>query len=490
MYLFSKNSAEISEFKCDLKEIPNITDVKLIGIYPQTESVLDVKYAMLDCLVLNVSGGLPNTAYSVKFKIGYSDGEKVIEVVIVVCDEEFDPLIATAPDAFMDLVGTMRAGESTVSTVIFSVPSDVDVTNGHINWELINNAGEVISSGNAFSYDWDSNGINTSVSGQCVIVCPSYLEPTSIEQRYQIRYSLFLNESTVYYQYETLRVETNVTVPLGAPDMVELVGKKATVSLVLPRLYEHCKVTIYSNNTAITEDKVLKNPQHVSSGWLYSACLNTSVFPVSLDSYDVVFEFWDKDCEVNSEACKLWIINPSIRSAADDVLAKIQKARASLYGAMDLIFTMPTVLTWMRRGRDLFNGWQGIFTNFTMTNAKGIVREYWLLCSEMGALEAQFIAEGEKAFDFSGAAISLNVDRTGMLQTMIDAIRSNLDQNLKPIKQVMTQKGYTSGDGAGTDGNGGISTSIRALGAVGISITPASAWGRFYPGYLVGNAWR
>ena len=85
MYLFSKNSAEISEFKCDLKEIPNITDVKLIGIYPQTESVLDVKYAMLDCLVLNVSGGLPNTAYSVKFKIGYSDGEKVIEILLCCC---------------------------------------------------------------------------------------------------------------------------------------------------------------------------------------------------------------------------------------------------------------------------------------------------------------------------------------------------------------------------------------------------------------------
>ena len=130
-----------------------------------------------------------------------------------------------------------------------------------------------------------------------------------------------------------------------------------------------------------------------------------------------------------------------------------------------------------------------MFTNFTMTNAKGIIREYWLLCSEMGALEAQYMAEGEKAFDFSGAAISLNVDRTGMLQTMIDSIKGNLDQNLKPIKQVMTQKGYTSGDGSGTDGNGGIATSIRALGAVGLSITPASAWGRFYPGYLVGRAW-
>lgn len=488
MYLFSKNSAEISEFKIDLKEIPSITEVKLLGIYPQTDDSLDVEHAMLDCLVLRVSGGHPNTTYSIKFKVSYAEGEKIIEVVVLVCDEEFDPLIATAPDAFMDLVGTMRAGESTVSTVIFNVPAELEVGTGYILWELLNNQGEIVSNGNAFSYDWDSNGINTSVSGQCVIVCPSYLQPTSHEQRYQIRYTLAIGENT-YYQYETLRIETNVTVPIGAPDLVELSGKKATVTLVLPRLYENCKVAIYSNNTAITEDRILKNPQRVSTGWMYSACLKTEAFPVSLDSYDVVFEFWDKECEVNSESCKLWVINPSIRSAADDILAKIQKARASLYGAPDLIFTMPTVLTWMRRGRDLFNGWQGIFTNFTMTNAKGIIREYWLLCSEMGALEAQFMAEGEKAFDFSGAAISLNVDRTGTLQTMIDSIRGNLDQNLKPIKQVMTQKGYTNGDGSGTDGQGGIASSINALGAVGLSITPASAWGRFYPGYLVGRAW-
>ena len=124
-----------------------------------------------------------------------------------------------------------------------------------------------------------------------------------------------------------------------------------------------------------------------------------------------------------------------------------------------------------------------------MTNAKGIIREYWLLCSELGALEAQYLTEGEKAFNFSGAAIQLDVDRTGFLDSMIGAIRSYLDSNLKPIKQNMTQKGYTEGDGSGTDGQGGIQASAHALGTVGISIHPASAWGRFYPGYLIGRAW-
>ena len=160
MYLFSKNSAEISKFKCDLKEIPNITKVDLVTVYPNAED-LSVNYAMLDCLVMEVSGGVPNTTYSIKFKVSYSEGEKIIDVVILVCDDEFDPLFSTAPDAFMDLIGTMRAGESTVSTVIFNVPADVDVKDGFITWELVNNQGDIISNGNAFSYDWTNNAFAT-----------------------------------------------------------------------------------------------------------------------------------------------------------------------------------------------------------------------------------------------------------------------------------------------------------------------------------------
>ena len=72
---------------------------------------------------------------------------------------------------------------------------------------------------------------------------------------------------------------------------------------------------------------------------------------------------------------------------------------------------------------------------------------------------------------------------------MIGAIRSYLDSNLKPIKQNMTQKEYTEGDGSGKDGQGGIQASAHALGTVGISITPASAWSRFSPYYLRGRVW-
>lgn len=482
-YIFSKNSNEISEFSACLE----IRDIKSCELRSITPNGLAIEYEVIDDrLKIVANGGQNGVTYNCQLMVNTSIESILIQVVILVSDSQFNPIVNSAPDSFMDLVGTMQAGNSTVSTVVFNLPDNPD--NGYVTWELINNESQVLSSGNAFTYYVDNNGLDNIVTAQCLIICPSDTEPTTQGRRYQIRYSLVLDDNTIY-QYETLRVESNVTVPLGACDIVELVGKKITLSIVLPQLYSKVSVCIYADNQPVVPVKTLTNPQRVSSGWLYSAGLDSRALAVSIDSYDVVYEFSNHDYEVNSESAKLWIINPSIRSAADDILAKVQKARATLYGSTDLVFTIPTLLTWLRRGRDLFNGWQGLFTSFTMTNAKGVIREYWLLCSELGALEAQYLAEGEKAFNFSGAAIQLDVDRTGFLDSMINAIRSNLDQNLKPIKQNMISKGYTSGDGAGTDGQGGIAANPRALGTVGISITPASAWGRFYPGYLIGRAW-
>ena len=455
-YIFSKSSYETITVTPQIEQlVPDLLKVELVN-----EPLIKIEYAYDAGLQIRVEGGEPNNSYPLQFRL-YGAEE------------------------------TINAGESVVSTCVFSVPTvQENINDGFVKWELLDNESSIISSGTAFSYDATTNGLDWSITAQSVIVCPSNTEPTSIQKRYQIRYTLTLGDKR-YYQFEAISVGTNVTVPIGASDIVELSGRKATVSVVLPKLYEVCTVAIYKDNQQIVEEVELENPQRVSSGWLYSKCLNTKAFAVSLESYDIVFTWYNTSncCGKDSTSCKLWIINPSIKSVADDMLARIWKARTTLYGTPDLMYPMPTVLTWLRRGRDLFNSWHGLFTNFTMTNAKGVIREYWLQCSELGAIEAQYLAEGEKAFDFSGAAITLNVDRTGFLESAASNLRSNLDNNLQPIKTAMIEKGYTSGDGSGTDGQGSITANIRALGAVGISITPASAWGRFAGAWILGRAW-
>lgn len=136
-------------------------------------------------------------------------------------------------------------------------------------------------------------------------------------------------------------------------------------------------------------------------------------------------------------------------------------------------------MTWLRRAGDSFNGAYGQFTSYTFINAKGIIREFWLLYAELFALESQLLAEGEKAFNFQGAAISLDVDRTQYLDNAASKIQSRLDSELKPLKQNIIIKGQGSGDGS-TDPS---RLAPGAIGAVGITITPASMYGRYLPGY-------
>jgi hypothetical protein len=162
------------------------------------------------------------------------------------------------------------------------------------------------------------------------------------------------------------------------------------------------------------------------------------------------------------------------------VKAKINKARTTLYGHPDLLYPESTIMTWLRRGADAFNIAYGQFTSFTFTNALGGIREFWLLEAELAALQSQYLAEGEKAFNFQGAQISLDVDRTQFLDNAESKIQSRLDNELKLIKQNLIIKGNTSGDGSADPSK----LQPGAIAAVGITITPASMWGAYAPGYF------
>lgn len=55
------------------------------------------------------------------------------------------------------------------------------------------------------------------------------------------------------------------------------------------------------------------------------------------------------------------------------------------------------------------------------------------------------IAEGMKAFDYQGGSISLNVDRTGFLQSRADQASSWLDSNMRPVKAAVARQISPSG---------------------------------------------
>lgn len=474
-YIFSKTPNENKEVEAQLPAGKQAFEVVLLSVHPETTPSLAVDASCdTDKVFLYLKGGVNKTTYGVNFIVQYADGDSEECVAAVTVNEEgIGHYVTSAPDAFMDLVGEMEVGQSALSSVVFTVPG-ADLQNAWCDWEMLSNENEVLASGNAFECKIKDDGMGDTLIARCVITCPSDVAPSLINTRYQIRYTLHVGDQ-VFYQFETLRVRGDETVPVGTPDLVELQGAKACLSLVTPQAYSNVKCTLYKDNQELCSIVIPKGRQ-VASGWLYNAYVDTKSMPASLENYTVIFSY-GRGRNQFQESSKLFVITPSIQTACGDVLARVNKARTTLYGSPDLLYPIPTILLWMRRGMDRFNNEYGIFTNFTMTNAKGGIREYWLMWTELMALQAQYLAEGEKAFDYTGAAISLNVDKTQYLDTMANAIKGELDNGFRDYKKNLINKGVTGGDGSEDTTR----ANAMALARYGISITPTN----LYQGYAV-----
>jgi len=304
--------------------------------------------------------------------------------------------------------------------------------------------------------------------------------PPSIDHPYTLRYTLTLPDNATqqnFYSYEAVTVTGLALVPLGTSNSIEMQGDEAVVSLVTDRLYDSVEVEIQFDNKSLGMAEITKS-ERVSSGYLYSAAFDTTGLPVSLEPYRIVWKYKQSiQRSAFRESASLWVVNSSLLGAVDDVRAKINKARQTLYGTDDTQYSNDTIMTWLRRGRDAFNSSYGVFTSFTMTNAKGGIRDYWLMYAEMMALESAYLMEGEKAFQFQGANISLDVDRTSFLDSAAAKIQQRLDNEVKNAKQVMIMRGASSGDGSVDPQR----LQKGAIGSVGISISPASGYANYLP---------
>ena len=241
--------------------------------------------------------------------------------------------------------------------------------------------------------------------------------------------------------------------------------------------FEHVELVIYRENEVVVNTVAMANGQRTADGYLYSGSLTVPDLEARLEHYTIVWSAYNADAPglKSRQTGRIFIVNPSILSATDDMKLLIQKSRTTVAHQQDLLFTIPLLLAYLRRGRDAFNGAYGVLTSFTMMNAQGSVREFWLRTSEVVALRAQFLAEGEKVFNFSGQAISLDVDRTQYYQQLADTLQSQLDNEVKPYKTNLIIKGILGGDG-NLNPAGGVGLRPGAIGAVGITLSPASPW--------------
>jgi hypothetical protein len=474
-----------------------ITSIVLTAVTPTTAPPLTavLQSGANPVTQILLSGGIAGTAYG--FQILATTNARVLtaQVAVTVQDELFVPYATQNPQAFTDLVDEIQAGMAAIGTAIFSFPATIDPRGGFVTWELLASDGTVYAAGNAYNYLVQSNGLANTVLANAVITVPSTVPPSLDNQRYQLRYTLELPQvqnlqndplqgqvsQNAFFSYENIRVVGLNTVPLGTQSTVELQGSPANLSIVLDQLYDNVTVELWAGGVQVAAPSLIGNSERTANGWYYAGVIDTQQLMVSLVPYTVIWKYWysSQASLVYQESADLFVINASMMTAITDVRSKINKANTTLYGTPDMLYPNQTIMTWLRRGADAFNGAYGVFTNFSFTNALGVIREYWLMHAEMFALESQVTAEAEKAFQFQGAAITLDIDRTAGFDAAISKIQSRLDNELKALKQNLVMRGVMGGDGS-TD-----PTMLQhgAIGAVGITISPVTMWGRYGRGY-------
>jgi hypothetical protein len=381
----------------------------------------------------------------------------------------------TNVDTFATLIDEIEAGEAALGQAAFTFPAGFDAAGGQVKWELVDANGVVLSSGQSFDYAFSNVAGGVKVEAQAVVNVPSDAIPTLQGQAYQIRWTLMLNGQS-YYSFENIKVVGPATVPVGVEDVVELAGNDVPVSCVFQQAFDTVSVIVYQNNIALSGSVPVPPPLKTADGWLYTVTLTGLPIEAALEPYTLI---WSAKNNANPyterQTGRLFMVNPSILTATDDMRLLVNRSRTTIAHAEDILFTVPLLLAYLRRGRDAFNGAYGVPTNFSMHDARGPIREYWLRFSEIMALRGQYLAESEKVFNFSGQAIQLDVDRTQYYDQMANTLQQLMDNECKPFKTMLIKRGILGGDGNADP------TRQRpgATGAIGITITPASNFGPY-----------
>ncbi len=367
---------------------------------------------------------------------------------------------------------------STVNTKFSAlIPATANLQNSRAYWELLDLEGYVWNNGDCVAIENQPSQTNPNeveISGEAIIALPSNLVSNNEGSKYQVRYTVLLEEQSPIFVFDQFSLLPQVETAYGGIDQVEMISKnQVRVSLVLPTQLnnEQMQATLQINNVTVAVSLKVEPGVATQTGWLYRA-----IFPapkadpnivVNLEPYTVVWNYPDANNEILTETSRLFMVNSSILDVAREVQSFINRAYTDGGIAPGTTFTIKDVLEYLRIGRDQFNA-ATLPTNITMVNARGPYRWYWVMYSSAAACRAQYLAEGMKAFDYGGQEVTLNIDRTQYWDTMAQNLEQQVNDQIKQFKTIMYKRGIQGGDGSS------LALQATAVGSIGISIHAAS----------------
>lgn len=272
---------------------------------------------------------------------------------------------------------------------------------------------------------------------------------------------------TVCWTFNTGEQTTVVNVPLyvnpnidnQTGDIVLLPGQP--LSFNMKRVVTVADIMIYQNNDLVQLFHVSGAPNIVNAYCSTAVRVDINISP-SITPYLVV---------VDQLIFNLWVVTPRILTACLALESWINKAHIEQV-IPQLEYKQSDLLNYLERGLNLFNGYPPQLMTFNGLNMQGPLYETWLLCATYYALGAQLQAEGALSFDFSGQAVTLNVDRTGSIESALGRVESMIGDKVPALKKLLAKYGINSGDGSNIYANS------NSIGRVGIT----------HGAFTVGNA--
>ena len=270
---------------------------------------------------------------------------------------------------------------------------------------------------------------------------------------------------------EAFRVLGNVELPAGAAPEVVLSGMPASLEYTFPAMPTSLSLDIYLGNVLQAHYPVplVTGPTVGWTGLTAAFPLDTTPLQPSLMPYAAIWT-------VNGtpDIAPLFVINPSIHLAMKELHNQINK-NCSDWGLAELTMTPEQLIAALYNGACLFNA-AHYLTNFSMLNAQGMIRTFWLQYSAVWLLQSQSLNGIETDFSFSSSSTTLDVDRAAKYQQFADSLLSQISEACRPLKFNLNKRGQIDGDGS----NNPLALRNGAIGAISMSLSPVSKVGTMF----------
>lgn len=206
------------------------------------------------------------------------------------------------------------------------------------------------------------------------------------------------------------------------------------MSLPLPRRVMDVKLQIYDKNGGIVFESIPEQAGLYSEYYIYTTEVPQGIFQKGTD-YMAVWLMTD-----NGSTC---VFTQVIHCASLWDMEKISNLRMYLDKVAKAVDTYQgyrdsELWFYIQQGNEYINGVK-YPTNWTLemyqTNYLMAGMNYWLLeAAKWCALRAQYLAEGDSTFNFSGQPVSLDVDRSGYIESELGRVQGGLENQLPNIK--------------------------------------------------------